>query len=424
VFREEDYQELRLNNVISDLLQRLYDFLAYLQYESDGLLQRRHLIAELLDREIPAHVERNARRYRQLRDQRPARSYEHYLEEHQFCELLDRYSLTKGRRGYDENLQHKSDALDRHYLINKLRMACDMASRNIVVSAAYECRFLEDHLRHCETGGQLLRELPPLRIYYITYRMLTNEAAEPYYRELRGLLEEHLALFPSRELNILYRYVLNYCVRQINTGRSHYYREILDVYRLLLDRELIFENGYLTQWSYINIIAAGIRLGEYDWTEAFIHRYRERLHPAERDNVFIYNLAAFYFEKQDYQRALQQLHDVEFTDTSYHLGAKIIQLKSYYELDEEEAFFSLLEAFKKYVLRNREIADYRKQANNHFLRLAQQLYHLKINRELLPPGAYRQKYRTFGRRLQQLSPLANKDWLEEAYAKLEQASPA
>ena len=43
---------------------------------------------------------------------------------------------------------------------------------------------------------------------------------------------------------------------------------------------------------------------------------------------------------------LQQLQDVEFTDTSYHLGAKIIQLKSYFELEETEAFYSLIKAFR------------------------------------------------------------------------------
>jgi len=418
IFQEDGFQELRINNVISDLLQRLYDYLAFLKYESQPVLQKQLLVEELLDREIHGQVERMVRRYRQLREQEPDQSYAFFHKAHSYFELLDRYSLTKGRRGYDENLQHKNDALDQYYLCNKLRIACDMVSRNIVVQAGYKCHHLEELLRRYEADEQQLQSLPALQVYYKTYQMLTCDSSEGYYRELKALLANYMHLFPRRELNFLYRYVLNYAVRQINIGKGHYYRELLEVYKLLLDKEIIFENGYLTQWSYINIITAGIRLKEYTWTEQFIHRYKERLLPDERKNVYTYNLAAFYFEKRDYDKALQQLHDVEFTDTSYHLGAKIIQLKSFFELDETEAFFSLVEAFRKYILRNREISDYRKRANHHFLRLAQQIYQLRLEQDLLAPAIVQKKREQISRRLQQLSLIANKGWLLEVFERI------
>ena len=415
IFGDENYNEFRINNIISDLLQCLYGYLAFLQYEGDVNLQKRQLLTELLDRENHDHFERNARRYDKLRQKEAARNIEYFREAHQLAELLDRYSLTKDRRGYDENLQRKNDALARFYFIDKFRIACDMASRNIVVQAGYECHFLDQLLRSYESGAFNLEFLPVLKVYYTAYQMLTGEGAEKHYQQLKKLLELNIGLFPHRELNILYRYALNFCVRQINTGRNDYYQEILDVYQLLLEKRIIFENGYLTQWSYINIIMAGIRLGVYDWTEAFIHDYKEALHPGERHNVFNYNLANFYFEKRDYPRALQQLHEVEFTDTSYHLGAKIIQLKSFFELEETEPFFSLLEAFRKYLLRNREIADYRKKANNNFLRLVRQLFQLKISRETMNDLAYQKKREEIGRRIDTLSPLANKGWLIEVF---------
>ncbi len=412
VIREGDYNELRLNNIISDLLQLVYAFLAVLQHEERPQLEMNLLLEELLDRELHQQVERNARRYRQLRERSTYRSHRYFLETYHFHEVLDRYSLTKGRRGYDENLQEKNDALDVYYWCNKLRIACDMASRNIVVQAGYQCHFLDDILRHYRNDAQGLQQYPALQVYHKTYQMLTTNA-EVHYRELKALLAANMSLFLRQELNILYRYVLNFCVRKINFGDSRYYREILEVYQLLLDEKIIFKNGYLTQWSYINIITAGIRLREYDWTERFINEYRQYLLPQERHNVYTYNLAAFYFEKKDYLRALQQLHDVEFTDTTYHLGAKIIQLKSYFELQETEAFFSLMEAFKKYLIRNREISDYRKKANNNFLRLAQQLYQIKVDGPYLAPATRSKRFREIQQRLNKLSPLANKEWLLE-----------
>ena len=106
---------------------------------------------------------------------------------------------------------------------------------------------------------------------------------------------------------------------------------------------------------------------------------------------------------------------MEFTDTTYHTGAKIIQLKSYYELDETEALFALIEAFKKYVLRNKEIAAYRKKANANFLRLVKKVYRLKTNAKRLSGSALQKKQNAIGKLLKTMDPVANKDWLEKAF---------
>ena len=163
--------------------------------------------------------------------------------------------------------------------------------------------------------------------------------------------------------------------------------------------------GYLTQWSYINIVTAGIRLREFEWTEQFIRTYREQLDPEVRDNVYAYNLATLYFEQGHFARALQSLQDVEFSDAFYHMAAKLIQLKSYYELDETEAFFSLIEASRKYIRRNRQLSDYQKQSNTNFLKLVSRLFNFRL-RGVQPP-----QLEQLARELDSNKPFANKGWL-------------
>ncbi len=259
VFEAENYQELRLNNVISDLLQLLYDFLGQLSYEKDEARRRSDQLEGLLEREVHNHIPRLARRYEQLLARRPTRSYQHYYHAYQYYDKLDRLSLTRGKRGYDASLQHQSDQLDLYYCCNKLRMACDMQSRNRVVNAGYQAAFLEELLPAFRESPALQKE-PPLQVYYRAYRMLTEPGVDQHYFDLRALLQQHSSLFPRRELRILYNYALNHCVRRINSGQSRYYREIFELYQVLLKEQVILRNGYLTQWSYINIITAGIRL--------------------------------------------------------------------------------------------------------------------------------------------------------------------
>ena len=186
----------------------------------------------------------------------------------------------------------------------------------------------------------------------------------------------------------------------------------------MLERELLLVRGQLSEWSFKNIVTTAIRTGAYGWTERFINQYQPFLPEEGRSNAVAYNRAALYYARAEYKHALLQLQDVEFTDTSYHLGAKIIQLKSYYELDEPEPFFALVEAFKKYLLRNREISDYRKKANASFLQLARKIYELRIEAPGLRRETLDQRIGALRREVDSGKAVANKNWLIEAISKV------
>jgi len=408
-FQEEGFRELSFNNVCSDLLQLLYDFLAFKEYQELKTWQKELQMRALRKRELYDQAGRVDKRFAQIQKQSIFKSYEFYLTEYQRFDQLDQLSMTKGKRGYDENLQLKNNHLDLFYFTNKLRIACDMYSRNTVVNAMYECYFLDDIEREISFFDQT----PAIQIYFKVLQMLRAKTDQGHYKELIILLENNLQIFPSNELRTIYNYALNYCVKQINFGNSDYYQEILALYKVLLQEKIIFKNGYLTQWTYINIIAAGIRLKNYDWTETFIHNYKEFLQPENRDNVYGYNLAVLYFEQKKYDQALSQLMDITFTDPFFHLSAKLIQLKCYYMLHETEALFSLAEASRQYISRNKQLSDYHKKSYNHFFKMATKIHQLSLNAGIITENKLEKNRHKLQSQLQSLEPLANKGWLKD-----------
>lgn len=416
--QEAPYDELKLNNIISDTLQLLYEFLAQQALEEEPPMKRAYLMKAFLQRRMERHIPQNARRYRQLLDRNQGRSYHYHYQRQLLAGQMDRHALLHQERGYNEHLQEMSDALDRYYFCNKLRTACDMASRNKAINAGYECHFINTLLQVFENGPGWLREEPALQAYYQTLLMLQGEE-EQHYREVRRLLYQNPNVFPQEELNDLYDYVQNFCVKKINSGQTQYYEQILDLYKEMLGRELLLRNGYLTQWTFINIVTTGIRLQDFEWTEKFIHTYRDHLAPEVRDNVYTYNLAALEFERKNYKQALQSLQDVEFSDAFYHLAAKIIQLKSYYELEETEPFFSLLEASRKYIRRNRQLSDYQKQSNAGFLKIAGKLNNLRLQLGVGSRKQLRPQLRQLEEELVQGKAIANKGWLRQKVRELE-----
>ena len=408
IFPDKKYNEIKLNNIISDLLQLLYDYLSLINFSRQKILQKGFLLKELLEKDASPHFEKTVRRYQQLQNQQPHRSFEFFENEKILYHRLDQFVQTKIKRQYDENLQLANDNLDLSYFISKFRMACNMISRNNVINAKYKCQYLDELLILFHEKKEL-QEVPALKVYHKTMQMLQGGGEEQFYFELKKLLDEHIAVFPKEEILTLYQYALNFSIKKINSGEDSFYKEILELYKVLLSEKIILHNNTLSQWMYKNIVTTAIRLKEFQWAEGFINKYKTVLPPDEQENAYAYNLAVWYHAQNDYRNALFQLQGVEFTDTSYHLGAKIIQLKSYYELDEEEAFYALVEAFKKYNYRSKDLNDYKKRANDNFLKIAKKVFQIKVRQ-----GKYfSHKKKNVETLLREVEPIANKGWLEE-----------
>lgn len=412
IFGRAAYEELRLNNLISDALQLAYQFLALLELEKQPQLQKRLEVQALLDRRASKQLRHSSQRLEALTERLPHRSFQYQRERSEQEALQDRYALLAHPRRYSPHLQRCSDALDRYYWCNKLRIACDMASRNRAINADYECHFLDTLMELLKSRPPLLAESPALQSYNQALLMLSSNQPE-HYRQLRELLRLHHQVFAPEELQDLYDYAQNYCVRQINSGREAFYQDILSLYQEMLERDVLLRQGCLTQWSYINIVTAGIRLKAFAWTERFIHDHRAQLPPEVQANVFTYSLAALQFEQRQYSAALETLQGVEFSDAFYHTAAKTIQLKSYYELDEEEALFSLLEASRKYIKRNQQLSAYQKQSNANFLRIITRLQRLRAKPTLDKAAA-----KALLRRIDELPEVAHKEWLLSKVAAL------
>ncbi|NBC07041.1 MAG: hypothetical protein GVY26_07595 [Bacteroidetes bacterium] len=409
---EQPYNELQINNLLSDALQLLQQMLTYQELEQEPALLRTYETRALLNRRAEKQLPHSLRRLRQLTERMSTRSHEYFHQQVEQNQLQDRYALLQSTRRQSPHLQRASDALDLYYCCHKMRLACDMASRNRAINAQYECHYINEVLSWYQEAGEEWKAYPALQTYYQALMMLTSEE-EGYYKGLRESLAAHGAIFSAEEQQDLYDYAQNYCVKRINSGDANYYQDILELYKLMLDQGVLLRQGYLTQWSYINIVTAGIRLKEYDWTDWFIHAYREHLAPEVQENVFTYNLAALQFGKSDYLGALQILQGVEFSDAFYHMSAKIIQIKSYKELGEDEALLSLLEASRKYIKRNRQLSAYQKQSNSHFLRMIGKIHKLQASRERVSRKAFEEAAKQLRRELESLSPLTNKSWLRE-----------
>jgi tetratricopeptide (TPR) repeat protein len=258
-----------------------------------------------------------------------------------------------------------------------------------------------------------LDDVPSIAIYHkIALTYLENENADHYMR-LMELLDKYGDRFPKEEVLDMYTHALNYCVARINAGHLNFSQEMLSVYKVLINKELIYENGYITLYDIKNIVTVALRVGDLDWTENFMHEYKERIAPEYRESVYTYNLANIHYHKKEFSKALKLLQAVEINDIYYNLGAKVLLLKTYFELDEAEPFYSLVDAFTNYLKRNKLISESNRTVTLNFVKYTKKLMQMRLGSKTLPDEVRQE--------LSGLNEVANLQWLLEKLDGMQQA---
>ena len=132
--------------------------------------------------------------------------------------------------------------------------------------------------------------------------------------------------------------------------------------------------------------------------------YKDYLPENERDNTYRLNLATLFFKQKAFNKVLETLQNVGFTDTSINLDGRRLLLCCYFELQEWDALNSLLDSFGIWLRRSKNLGYLRELYGNH----------IKFTRRLLdvqhqhPEAKEKLKQDILATR-----NVASKDWLLE-----------
>ncbi|MEM7036119.1 MAG: hypothetical protein AAF570_03995, partial [Bacteroidota bacterium] len=147
-------------------------------------------------------------------------------------------------RSFKPGLQGMSDALDRWYLVQKMKLACAMGSQQRVFKTEYKPGLLGpvlDLVKEEEWQAE-----PLIAIYASTFEMVHGPETERAYRRQVTLLAEHTDLLTADEQRTLYLMSINFCIRQLNAGAGEFLAEVYQLYKRGLDEGWLFERGQLT----------------------------------------------------------------------------------------------------------------------------------------------------------------------------------
>ena len=398
IFPDQKYSDQQLRLECTYLLQTLEDWLRWRTWSKTPADQSL-LMAAYRNKGLDKHFVRTARKAQAQQKKSKWRDHRFHYQQYLIEEELYLYRSRAGR-GRPLNLQQQEDALHKAMLGYKLRLACLSLAHQRVSGAAYNIALLPDILE--QAAGDEWSDVPAVAIYYQAYLMYQNDDNDQAFHRFEKLLFEYLPLFPDQEGRDLVLLGINFCIRQINRKGEAYFREALALYRQGLERNLLREDGYLSAFTFSNIVIIAIRSGELEWAAHFIQHYQRQLEPSRRNAIYALNAARLAYHQDKHREALLLLHQFSDRDFIHTLSAKIIQLKIFYE----GADFQLLAAHIKNTrayLRRVKTDSYHKQIYVNIFSLTDQLMKL--------PPYDQEKKKALRQQILNTEPLTEKEWL-------------
>lgn len=358
IFPGEGYHNLRFNHIFTYLTRLLEQYFTLEEVLHDKSLMQLRQCRALRRRGVGQQFERNLQQLEQEHQNNPYRNASFYLYEYELCGERFVWEAMRSRKAHTI-APAAGAALANFFMLENLRWACTMQSAR-ALSAAGERYTLPLANAVLEVSATIPEaEMPALALLRQSLLTLQNNDDEEQFRFLHQLLLQYVHLLPPPEARDVFMAAINFAIRRHNRGEATYTHLALALYREALERGVLADEGRLPKYTFINIFNLALLAGDAEWASEFLNRFTGLLPESDRDNIHRYCLAGLRFHQGVYSKVLELLRAVEFTEVFINLDVRKMLLRSYFELGEWLALNSLLDSFRTYVLRQKDLGYHR-----------------------------------------------------------------
>lgn len=351
VFAKPIFKDLEIRRTMSQLALVVEDFLAWNELAQSPEQKSVLKMHALRQHGLRKHFQKTARDTESLLNSTASGLEQQFLvfrmeqEQEFFAEQL-------GARRSETRIQEVSESLDLFYMVNKLKIACTAISYEQVFKHRYDISLTHEVLELIEKKDI---SNPLVNLYRYGLLTMTEPEKESNFTQLKRLLQQNLNIEPKEERNI---HVLgqNFCIRNVNRGKGQYFTELFQLYRLGLEKGVIQSDLSQFAPAFKNIVSTGLRVREFDWVEDFILNYSQLLDKNSRSDFRNFNLARLRFDQTRFQEARQFLQEVKFKDVFITLNARVLLIKTFYELDMLDLVEHQIRSFQNFIGRQKNLS--------------------------------------------------------------------
>ena len=352
LYSDKKYKDLTLRKISADLMKHIESALSAIHLQNSPLDRRLHYLNYLREQDTDHDlIKKEITKSAKLFDDSDHSFGPGYYERFRLEELDYENSYRSGSAWKKSNINHIDQNLNAFFILEKLRLALSIFSRQKYIPFEKELPFLEVIFQLIESGK--MDDFPLIRLYnYAVLTYQSDNSEQMYFSLKEGLFE-----ITSGKGNVYVRELttiaLSYCIGKINQNHPPFYREALNWYQMMIREDMLIDDDHLAATTYRNIVLVAIRLQEFEWATKFAQDYSSFLKSDIRESTMMLTLGQISFHKEDYEQVIQYLRNVDYISLSYNLQSKLILAATYYELKEYDLLSNFLTTFSTYLRRKK-----------------------------------------------------------------------
>ncbi len=408
-FQDVPYDRQRMGSLMNSLLKLAEQFLAVEEFHREPFRAQRLSLNELSRRKLERHYQFLLKKTK-AEQRKKLLDLDKLKQKTELSEIEMVHFSNKKVRRFDESYLQVYSSMNEEYYTRLLKLVCGMLSMQLIVTGNMQLTDLTKQI--IESLSANPPASPLIRIYLSIYKMLSrgddDEESYQHFLGLERFIEEGRDRIDPEEMRVIYISAINFCARRMRQGeREKYAKRVIKLYREGIENKFLFEEDHLPHWTYTNVVKLMLMEREYAEAEVFIRRHKEDLSEDTKADAYIFNKAQLYFDQNEFDKVLDMLAQVNYSENYYNAGSRMLRIKTYFETDLLEPMLSDLAAFTKYLKRNKTMSDAYKQTMLNFCRM---LYQVTRVRKEEKKAAVREK-------ISSLQPLAERNWLQNALQK-------
>lgn len=375
LFSSAKYNDSFMRMIIFRLTSLAEEYLSYSDYRSGWFSENSHLVNSLLDlnldKEAAKHISLLEKKLKQteLHNSTFFR-YKYELEKFKDIIYSRTYRALTIKDKPDEKLLEESNNLIAFFLLSVLQRYRYLLNKSFSVKADYKLDFLPYIISFLESEGSTYLNNITVRILYRQIQLLKDHTREDLFDELMKELTDDRLPIDDEERRDGITVLTNYCIERIYEGKTEYDAHMFKMSIYLVGKNLYnrVKGGYFEQNMFQNIVIQGIKLGETEWTRNFIEKYSSKVSPDIRQNNYNYCLTKIYFKTGEFEKALEYISRVTYSDLHMKVNVRFTTITIHYELGNIEEVLMQLENFKKFILKDKLLSESNRRISDVFIK--------------------------------------------------------
>ncbi len=304
-----------------------------------------------------------------------------YYEQMQW-EQLDFFGDGKTKLNQKENsLNQAMTALDVYYLGVKLKFACDIATKQILLGSEYEIQLANAVQLHVKANYD---SLPVFHQFYWLAWQLILHRKEESYQKLKRLFWHQYHFLTKEDQLILFTYLFNYCAFRIRTNDLTFVKKSFELFKFSIEKDILIIDQLFVEDHFVNLVNISCALKEFAWLENTLTNELASIVKNISPPAYYLGLSRVAFAKKNFTKCQEHLINVDYNNFLYSKRARIFQIMCAYELKESILNIeSNCKSLENYLRRNKSKHSEDNNAYLNFISVVRRLIKLNPDKEKL-----------------------------------------